>query len=485
MKRQARASRAFAGHVEHEDHRHDQMRMMLGFLAAALAVRLIGINSASIWFDEAISRYRASVSLADYFAHFADYTGTNFWELILRPFAFGPVWQLRIPPLIAAIIALWLAVRMMDKLAFTQAQWITAAIPLALLPGLIWQAQDARYYAAIGAIYMAALWFAIERRSLGLLACLGLLPYLHPIGPAYAFGALVVAWICGIGAVRGLWIGGLALLSWLPRLYQIQSTQALPGLQLAGASQPGNAEFWLREVTPIYALDQTAQAFAVNTLELPGRLLLVALILFVLAVAASRIREHVVRISLAAVLVPVIVLLAITFIQPVYFYRPVQPIALPLCLLTGIVLAPRAGWPSKIAPAMGFVLLLISLTNWSPSARGGYIDKGAEVISRNWHLGDRIAYTATTVAMPFQYYLPDRASCLIPDNGMGELPSALRTMGDCSDYTAAGTWLVWPRSPTMDASLTQELTDVTRGMLPAWRSDFAWQFAPIEIYYLP
>jgi hypothetical protein len=461
------------------------MPMMLWFLAAALAVRLVGIDSASIWFDEAISRYRASLSVADYFAHMSDYAGTNLWELLLRPFAYGPVWLLRIPPLIASIVALWLAWRIMDELEFTHAQRITAAIPLIFLPGLIWQAQDARYYASIGAIYMAGLWFAIGRRSVGLLACMGLLPYLHPTGPAYAFGLLVVATICGLGLVRGLRIGGLAFLSWLPRLYQIQSSQAFVGLQHAGAIQPGNTEFWLREVTPVYVIDQTAQALAVNTLAFPGRLLLFALILFVLAVGAGRIRKNAVRISLAAVLMPIIALLAMTIVQPVFFYRPVQPAAMPFCLLTGLLLAPRAGWANKIAPALALVLLVIGLRNWNPSARGGYINEGAEVIARNWQPGDRIAYASLTVAMPFQYYLPDRDSCLIPDNGMGELPPALRTMHECTGYSAPGTWLVWPRDPTLEAGLAQALERIVVEALPAWRSDVAWQFAPIEIYYLP
>ena len=77
---------------------HREIRGMLCFLAAALAIRLSGINSASIWFDEAISRYRASVSLADYFTYMSSYTGTNLWELILRPFAAGSVWLLRFLP---------------------------------------------------------------------------------------------------------------------------------------------------------------------------------------------------------------------------------------------------------------------------------------------------------------------------------------------------------------------------------------------------
>jgi hypothetical protein len=87
--------------------------------------------------------------------------------------------------------------------------------------------------------------------------------------------------------------------------------------------------------------------------------------------------------------------------------------------------------------------------------------------------------------MPFLYYLPDREDCLLPNNGMGELPPALRAMPECSNHTPGGEWLVWPRDPTLDEDLEQTLESTVRGMLPAWRSDIAWQFAPIEIYYLP
>ena len=474
----------FTGGAEDAGKGPESRHMHVYFLAGAAIVRLLGINSASIWFDEAISRFRASVSLMDYMRYFSDYTGTNLWEVMLRPFAVGPVWMLRIPSLVAAVLALWLAARIMDRLEFTRGQWITAAIPLALLPGLIWQAQDARYYAAVGAIYMAGIWFALQGRGLGLLACMGLLPYLHPIGLAYSLGLFCVGIICGMGAVRSLWIGGVSLISWLPRIYQILSTQALPGLQPVGAGDSGRTEFWLREVTPLYAVDHTGQALVVDSLDFLCRLLVVALVLFVVAVAATRIAHKTTRITLAAAAVPIIALFAMAMIQPVYFYRPVQPDALPLCLLIGLILAPGPKWMSKIAPAFGLILLAISVANWNPSARGGYIDKGADAILRNWHAGDKIAYASLTVAMPFQYYLPDKASCLIPGNDMGDLPPALRTMDECDEYAGAGTWIVVPRDPTLNEDVAKELNKLTAESLPAWWSDIAWQFAPIEIFYL-
>ena len=109
-----------------------------GFFAAGLAARLIGSNSASLWLDEAISKYRASVGPATYFTDLSRYTGTNLWEILLMPFANGPVWLLRLPALISSMLGLWLAWRIMDRLAFTQSQRLTAAVPWALLPGLLW-----------------------------------------------------------------------------------------------------------------------------------------------------------------------------------------------------------------------------------------------------------------------------------------------------------------------------------------------------------
>jgi hypothetical protein len=443
------------------------------FLSAALAVRLTGLNAAAIWFDEAISKYRASLPLATYFGDLSDFIGPNLWELILRPFAVGPVWLLRLPALIASIVALWFAWRIMDRLAFTNAQRITAAVPMILLPGLIWQAQDARYYAGLSLIYMAALWFGITRSQIGLLACMALLPYLHPVGLTYAAGALAVAWINGLQFRQATAIGFIALISWIPSLAKMPL-------------QSWNGQgFWLTQMTAGYALTQTAQAFIVNTTGAPAALVLLALLLLVLAVGAFRIQDHAVRIAWTAIIVPVIALLAATIIRPVYFYRTAQPVAIPVCLLAGLILAPARSMVSKIAPAIGALILIITLANWNPASRGGYIDRGAQVISRNWHEGDQIMYTTLTVAVPFLIYLPNRESCLVPNNGLDELPPSLLILDECSSTAAAGNWIIWPRDSYMNPELTRQLSDLTDGMIPVWRSDAAWQFAPMEIYYLP
>ena len=138
-----------------------------------------------------------------------------------------------------------------------------------------------------------------------------------------------------------------------------------------------------------------------------------------------------------------------------------------------------------MAYGIGALILIITLANWNPASRGGYIDRGAQVISRNWHEGDQIMYTTLTVAVPFLIYLPNRESCLVPNNGLDELPPSLLILDECSSTAAAGNWIIWPRDSYMNPELTRQLSDLTDGMIPVWRSDAAWQFAPMEIYYLP
>jgi hypothetical protein len=444
------------------------------FLAAALALRVLGLNSAALWFDEAVSKFRASLPLALYFTDYTDYIGPNIWDFVLRPFAYGPVWLLRVPALIVAMVALWLGWELSKLLLFTRPERITAAILMAILPGLIWQAQDARYYAALGLLYVAAIYFAVRKHPTWLLACMALLPYIHPVGAFYALAALVVAWISGLRANQLLLIGAVAAVTYVPRIY---------GLLVPAVGRPA---IWTAEMTPLFLLDQTAKALSVGTLGPAAGLTLLLIFAVSVAAALSRARERSTQVVLAAGLLPIFIMLAVSVIMPVYLYRPVQPVLIPLCLSAALALAPGRGLMSKILQAAMSVLLIAALSNWNPAARGGYLDNGAATITRNWQEGDRIVYASPTVALPFAYYLPDKPGCLIPRNGMGELPRGFQGITSCTPhYADPGMWLVWHRDPGMNSGLTENLRRTVAGRLPVWRSDFAWQFRPVELYYIP
>ena len=155
---------------------------MIIFLLSALAARLMGISSASIWFDESMSILHIQKGIYLYS-----------WDLVLAPFSHGPVWLLRLPSLAFSILGLWIAWKIMRLLNFNHGQMLVSCTALVVLPGLIWLGQDARYYAALSACYMGAIWFAMNRKPLGLFATVGILGNIHPTGIILGVSAIIIS----------------------------------------------------------------------------------------------------------------------------------------------------------------------------------------------------------------------------------------------------------------------------------------------------
>jgi hypothetical protein len=443
------------------------------FLVTSLLTRLLGFLTPAIWYDEAVTYYRASLPWSLYTQDISDVTGPNAWEIFLRPFSHGPVWLLRLPALISAMIALYLAWRIMEHLNFTTYQKYTAAIGMALLPGLLWQAQDARYYAVIAALYLGAIWYALNKRWLGLTACCGLLAWVQPVGAAYGAAALVIALLNRFPVKRLVPIGLVVAAAWVPRyiFLIIRSDQ-----------------FWLTSVDTSYVLVQTVQALFVNTLPLVGCLVAICGLIILLITSLYRSRSTRDTIIIAAATLPALAMLVVSIYKPVYFYRPIQPLAIPFCMLIGLMISPHARKPlTWIAPAIAGLLLLVSFVRYNPADRGGDLDLAAAVIQRNWQPGDLVVYITPLTAFPFSHYIPDLDHCILDmDIGMNVGPPVIRGYDRCplSRLSAPGrVWLVWIREPAIAASVHASLEQITAGLIPVARTN-AWQFAQIEIYLL-
>jgi hypothetical protein len=450
---------------------------MLPFLLVSLLVRLMGFNTPAIWYDESVTKYRASLPWMQYMRDNADYTGINLWEILLRPFAHGPVWLLRLPALACAMLSLWIAWKVMQRLGFTRPQMITAAIGMALLPGLIWQAQDARFYAAMSACYLAAIWYALNNRPLGLLACAGLLAYIHPVGAAYGATVLIIALITGMPFKRLLLAATGAALAWLPYYTKFVLFN-------------NQGEFWLHDIMPSYAIIQTLQALFVNTMPVFTDLLALFMLIGILSIAALKTRTQNGRILFAAVMAPAIIMLIEGQVfEPVYFYRPAQPLCIPFCLMVGSVISPSQRRVTWIAPALASLVLLAGLMNYNPANRGGGLDKTTHTIADYWQDGDLIVYVSPMTAFPYDYYLPEYPNCLL---GFDEVntnlgPPLTRGYDMCQldklpDHTGR-LWLVWNKDPLIPDDVTARLERLTTGLTPIDRTD-AWQFATIEIYLI-
>ena len=420
---------------------------MILFLLTSLFFRLLGLNASAIWYDQAISRYRAQHMLL---------LG-NYWDMLLVPFSNGPLWLMRIPAFLFSILALWLAWKLMDALAFTRRQRITSCIALAILPGLIWMAQDARCYAALSCAYLAAVWFAVKDRPLGLAAMVGLLAYLHMTGMGLAAAALFVA--LNQISVRRTALAALGTIAWIPLLimYVLKSEDSSAAL------------FWLKEFDPFKTLGQAA---FVNTV--PG---VVAGFFILLAMVCMVWRKELHPIYRIAAFPLIILIVFSVLVAPVMYYRPLMPILIPLCLLFGAGLTPsRPGWWRWIPAGIAACLLFFGVINWDPSARGGHVDEMAVMIDANWQEGDQLVYATGTVAEPLDFYL-HRPGCILDwtTNPNLTLPSMDLEWPECPPGTpqAGRTWLIWPDDPLLTAQRPEGLL-----VASSWGG---WEFPRIDV----
>jgi hypothetical protein len=447
---------------------------MLIFIGVSFLIRLLGFTTPALWYDEAVSKYRSALPLDQYLADNSDFIGPNLWDIILRQFSHGPVWMLRMPALLCAMLALFIAWQIMDHLQFANPQRTTACVGLALLPGLLWMAQDARYYAAVAILFMAAIWYAITRHHIGLIACCGLLAYIHPVGPAYACAAFAIALICELSARTIIISSIITLFTWIPRYWIM-------------LSRSDRGTFWPVAQTPAYIAYQTIQALFVDTLAWWIIPVAISMLLIIILLGISKLNSLSGRVMMAATIIPpVIILIEGALFSPVYFYRTIQPVGLSLCMLAGLVLAPQPGKPLlRVCMLTAAFVLLASFASYNPATRGGNIDLTAATIMDNWQPGDRIVYVSPMTAFPYSYYLSDYDSCLLDFDGPHH--QLTRQFRQCKLSLLANShgriWLIWNTDFSLPPETASLLSSATAGSVPVATTS-AWQFARVDIYLI-
>lgn len=445
---------------------------LLILLSAAFLVRIIGFSTPALWYDEAVSRYRANLPFSQYLADNSDYIGPNLWDIILRPFAHGPIWMLRIPSLLCALAAVYVSWLIMARLGFNRWQKTIASIFMVALPGLIWQSQDARFYAALGMLFVLAIWFAISAKWIGLAACAGLMAFIHPVGAAYGIAALIIAWISGMDIRRLIWSACIIIPSWIVR-YAVMFTTGDRG------------EFWLIKSDPAYIAVQSIQAMFVNSFS-PWLFVSIVILLVMLLVAGLfNLSDRTVLVIMTATIVPVIIMLLEGLVfKPVYFYRPAGPLCLTFCMLAGWILANKLSWRSLLPSAAALIILFSSLAMYNPAVRGGHIDMTAGTIRAHWQPGDLIVYVSPMTAFPYSYYLPEYNSCLLDFAGGQRLKRDFDLCPPSVLYSHHGRiWLIWNSDfylPSETATILNSAVDDDSPMV----STDAWQFATINIYMI-
>lgn len=376
-------------------------------LGALLRIGTIG--SSAIWYDEANTLYRARVPLLQLYSdtQTIELSGDLLLDVLVRPLMglSENVILLRLPALLAGLVSLWLVWKLMRWFGFTLPQQILTALFAAFLPGLLWLGTDARVYGLTACIFLAGLWFLLENRSLGLLACTGLLFYCHYTGAAFAAALILIGLLIRPGQGKRLMlVAGLTLLAWLPALWHLLTFARTQGA-------------WISRLEMAWMLQSILQALWVNA-TFNGWFVLASLFgLFMLGVLfftkSWRCRARI--IPLLAWAVPLGGMMAASWVlgQNYVIYRTVQPVLYAMSLWLGWELG-RWSLSRGVVLAAWAGLLACSLVLYRASDRGGRLDQAAAQIRAEWQPGDVLEYTTGTTMLPMRYYLPDLPSQYYP-----------------------------------------------------------------------
>lgn len=444
-------------------------------LIIGAAVRVIGTGAAALWYDESVILFRAFIPFMALFTNKTDQSGDLLLDLIERPLlaVSKSLWMLRLPSMVAGLVCLWLVWKLMQKLEFNPTQQILTASIVAVLPGLIWIAQDARSYSLVAVFGLAGLWFAITGGWLGLAACLGLMGYCHNTAVIYAASILAIYFIIHHNWKRALLAGCLCVLSWVPQLIHIVMSRVA-----TGPLQP-----WAPVLTWGWTYRAITHAVwthsSSSTLAVVGLLLVIPLMI---RIDLDRSRS----ITLLSWVLPLTGLTVVSMAwNNILLYRTLMPFLFPFGLWLGYELGKA---PAKIyAKVLRFywlAILLVGLITWSPSARGAGLDQTAAEIRSDWRAGDVIVYGTMTVALPFDYYLADLPHDVLRIVRSWVLMEPGIVYPDAGDISSASRiWLIVPEDPCMTTDEIAQIDAAYPHGAPVMRLVYL-QAAPINVYLI-
>jgi hypothetical protein len=342
---------------------------------------------------------------------------------------------LRLPALLAGLLSLWLVWLLMQRLQFTLTQQLITAALAACLPGLLWMGQDARAYGLLGCLFLAALWFALQGRWVGLFACCGLMTYCHSTGPVYALAALAVAIYTHPHEWRqALLCGLLSGLAWLPAMLRI--LQDGGSLDYAWGSMSTLEVWWLSGFAAAWTNVPMVQFFI-------GSVILLAT--FCLLLSGNKAPARIV--TLIACYVPLVGMMLFSLYRNVIIYRTLMPLLFPFTLWLGWELGAvaRPVWLRLSLSLLWAVALLMGLLAWHPADRGGELNRVAAQIRANWQPGDQLVYATITVGLPMEYYLGDLPQTWLKviQAPLLDIPAIPHTVKPCPQ-TCQRFWVVIP-----------------------------------------
>lgn len=474
--------------------------IILAIATAGVVLRVAGITASAIWFDEAIPLFAARLPFFE-MMHATQYTfspplwGILTW-LIVHVLGDNEL-LIRLPPLIASILAIWLVYQLTLDFGLSTSRQIVVMLFVALFPYQLWAAQDGRVYALLATLYLGAIWFALHNRWLGLTACAGLLLYAHFTGAFYLAALYLVALINnGLNwkNLKNVLISGaivsLGFLPWLPTLsFSLQSNGGVPSLSL------------------LYFLNVAYEALFLNAVRTssPGiallgmGMILISVTLALLLGCARLAREarnledianrRYLQLTIFAMVPPVALLLLSLGPRDLLYYRMLTAMLTPAIIWVVQTLAQglRHWIPKTLIVTFWMSLLGFALITWSPAAKGDELRTEINLIRTQWQAGDVIYHITGTTYLPFAYYLADKPAYLLDEQRDDWLlPRQLEEIYGLTNVpletlSYKRVWVVYARDSLLSKQANQRAKAYIQGGTLVGRTNI-WAYAPIEVY---
>jgi hypothetical protein len=458
------------------------------FILAAI-LRLVGVWSAQLWYDENFTLILSRLSLAQMLAATAGDTHPLLYYLLVWPIGQllkspdAPVWLLRLPSLLFSLASVWLFWSIINHLCFhgngglrpdalniNRRVAVAALVLMVVMPIQIYYAQEARMYALLEMLVLAGFLAVIQRRWLWFGVCGVLMLYTQNYGMYYWVALTLVALIRNLPdratykkVLLAAGLAGLAYLPWVNVLVgQMRNIQGTYWMQMTDVGAPAltlfNMLFMMLSSNAVIQIPILLVGFA----WLFGSLLLVIFGKHHRPASAAR-TNYLLTVCIMAFLPLALAVLTSAIWQPVLHYRPLiastpflyllmaEPVEL-LFDASGRFLCRRAIY------AACFILPVILICDISIYAYSSYSkDDGSRLdlayIQQHWQPGDVVLENSAQSWVNMTPYAPDLPRYFIPqcssENGrLSAATSQVLGMQDApSDLTYTRAWVIWLYSP--------------------------------------
>jgi len=456
----------------------------LAIFGVGIALRLWGLGAASLSYDEAFTMLVAKAPLWNSLSATAgDVHPPLFYliEWVLVRIAGNSEWILRAPSVAFGVVGMALAARLASTIKLSDAARLIGVGLMAVLPFQLHYSQDARMYTLLQALVLWALIAMIERRGWQLCVALTLMLWTHN------YGAIYLAVIAGLALVREFAqpvhvsadrpIGEAA--RFIPLVWQcllLPVTLYLPwawvlAMQLNDLTATG---YWIQAgsvgafLYPFYAVMWGA-TLPIGWPEIAA--LITFGLLFFAIIKAVKVRD---RSSLLLAMLtcapPILAMLVSVVWQPIYLFRALIGVAVPMYLLIAWAITHRVDWRAtvySVAVCVPFIVAGI-LNRGNLQILKGTSEQVQDYIAANAQPGDVIVHGNVSSLLGFaasgypdlpQYLMPTQLGSVGTLSGLTRRELGLRE-ASLEHMPWQRAWLVWGAVPTIAAAEDEAIAEL-------------------------